>query len=96
MFRVPAVTIFSTAVGSHWYNIHALDREMYGRVHFKGCPEWMVVTSLWLSDVTTIHSRQTLKLTLQYISRSIAYVIPMTASCSIIPLMMGTAGTRSM
>jgi hypothetical protein len=40
---------YNTAVGSHWYNIYALDREMYGSVHFKGCPDWMVVTSLWLS-----------------------------------------------
>jgi hypothetical protein len=37
---------YDTAGGSHWDIINALDREIYGSVHVKGCPEWMVVTSL--------------------------------------------------
>jgi hypothetical protein len=40
---------YNNAADSHWYNIYALDGEMYGSVYFKGCPEWVVVTSLWLS-----------------------------------------------
>jgi hypothetical protein len=40
---------YNTAVGSHWYNMYALDHEMYGSTHFKGCLEWLVVTSQWLS-----------------------------------------------
>jgi hypothetical protein len=42
-------------------------------------------------------SGQLLKWTVPYISRSnVIYVIPVTANCTIVPLMMGTAGTRNM
>jgi hypothetical protein len=49
MFRVPAVPIIrSTILQSAFTGITyiTLQGEMYGNVHFKGCPEWVVVTSL--------------------------------------------------
>jgi hypothetical protein len=77
MLRVPAVpiirsTILQLAVIGITY---AMDREMCFSFNFKVSLEWKVVTSLNHSDVTTIHSGQTLKWTLPYISRSNVYML---------------------
>jgi hypothetical protein len=85
---------YNTAVDSHWYNIYALDREMYGNVHGIGGGQIIVVEfQLNHNDVTTTNSGQTLKWTLPYTSQSNAHVILVTVNCSIVLLMMGRAGT---
>jgi hypothetical protein len=104
MFRVPAVpiirsTILQLAVTGITYI--TLDREMYGNVHFKDCPDsggWSHHRG-WFKNSTMVCDQlpSSEKVTLPYISWSnIIYVIPVTANCSIALLMMGTAGIRNM